>query len=52
MHLHAPHFHFQDAHVGKTDTVNTILIGMGALLGMLASTGVIAIVIRLASGKW
>ena len=52
MHLHAPHYHWQDAHVGKTDTVNTILVGMASLLGMLASTGVIAIMIRLASGKW
>jgi hypothetical protein len=52
MHLHAPHFHWQDAHVGKVDTVKSMLVGMAALLGMLASTGVIAIIIRISSGKW
>lgn len=41
-------------HVRKNDneTPNAILVGAAALLGMLLSTGVIAIILRFTSGKW
>ena len=34
------------------ESAQAILVGIGALLGCLLSTGVIAIILRLTSGKW
>jgi len=45
------HHHLHDWHIGRED-LEHILIGLSAILGLIASTGVIALVIRLASGKW
>lgn len=48
MHIN---WHLHDKHIGRDD-IEQILVGLSAILGLMASAGVIALVIRLASGKW
>jgi len=47
-HLHDRLHH---VHIGHEDA-EAILVGLGALLASLAATGIIAIILRVASGKW
>ena len=53
MHMHSHHinWHLDDWHLGH-DTVRQVLVGVAALIGCLASAGAVALVLRIASGKW
>jgi ABC-type Fe3+ transport system permease subunit len=49
--MHTPHPHWLDSQIHH-ETMNSILIGLAAVLGMTFTTGLMAIIIRLASGRW
>ena len=49
--MHMPHPHWLDVEIHH-ETMNSILIGLAAILGMTLATGLMAIIIRLASGRW
>jgi len=44
-------WHWKDRHADD-ESASEVLTGLAALAGMLLSTGVIAVILRLASGKW
>jgi hypothetical protein len=43
--------HLKDIHIGR-DTLSDLVIAAAALLGICAGVGVLALILRLASGKW
>lgn len=45
------HDRLHHIHVGREDA-ESILVGVAPLLALLGATGLIAVVIRAASGKW